>query len=595
MKKKIIFLLLALSVLAFQVSPYARRIRPFASTPSSCQENEIGYNMTSHSLLICTGSTYSILATGGSGGTAAPTNATYITQTANGTLTNEQALSALATGIIKNTTTTGVLSIAVGGTDFENPLTFNSPLSRSTNTISCSTCALTSGNLSQFASTTSAQLAGVLSDESGSGVSLFANLSSLTANDVLTWNGTNWINQAVASGGGTLGSGNVNMTVANASSTGTTANRLTKLTGAPSTAVITATTDTENAVGICTSGCGTTGSATIAILGQVNCDFDNATTAGNYVTISAITAGKCHDAGSSFPTTSAAYGRVLTTNGASGTFAIELMTPDIAFQNAGNGKSKPGGSNLDYQYNGTGNVFSGGRLKQENTNIVSVNGGLNTAQTFKVYKTDNGSGQSQWMQMADNGSNAFEILSSAAGGASVQNMILRVAGGGNGALLGTGAFQPFSDRGLDLGGSSNRWNQAFLFTVIINGGDITYTSGPQLANGGGGWLQLKDPANSALLTRLSMGDPGATGVSLTKPASSTYFEMRNGDNSGYVQVVTLRYCFSGTTVCDHAGSGSPEGTVTASVGSTYHRTDGGAVTSFYVKESGSGNTGWVAK
>lgn len=43
------------------------------------------------------------------------------------------------------------------------------------------------------------------------------------------------------------------------------------------------------------------------------------------------------------------------------------------------------------------------------------------------------------------------------------------------------------------------------------------------------------------------------------------------------------------------GAGTPEGAVTAGIGSTYQRTDGGAGTSFYVKESGSGNTGWVAK
>lgn len=43
------------------------------------------------------------------------------------------------------------------------------------------------------------------------------------------------------------------------------------------------------------------------------------------------------------------------------------------------------------------------------------------------------------------------------------------------------------------------------------------------------------------------------------------------------------------------GAGTPEGAVTAGVGSTYQRTDGGAGTSFYVKESGAGNTGWVAK
>lgn len=43
------------------------------------------------------------------------------------------------------------------------------------------------------------------------------------------------------------------------------------------------------------------------------------------------------------------------------------------------------------------------------------------------------------------------------------------------------------------------------------------------------------------------------------------------------------------------GSGSPESVVTAPIGSLYTRTDGGAGTTLYVKESGSGNTGWVAK
>jgi hypothetical protein len=51
-------------------------------------------------------------------GTGAPTDATYLTQTSNSTLTNEQAMSALSTGIVKNTTTTGVQSIAVSGTDY---------------------------------------------------------------------------------------------------------------------------------------------------------------------------------------------------------------------------------------------------------------------------------------------------------------------------------------------------------------------------------------------------------------------------------------------------------------------------------------------
>jgi len=50
-------------------------------------------------------------------------------------LPNAQFLGALGTGLVKNTTTTGVLSIAAAGTDFESPLTFNSGLTRATNTV----------------------------------------------------------------------------------------------------------------------------------------------------------------------------------------------------------------------------------------------------------------------------------------------------------------------------------------------------------------------------------------------------------------------------------------------------------------------------
>lgn len=45
----------------------------------------------------------------------------------------------------------------------------------------------------------------------------------------------------------------------------------------------------------------------------------------------------------------------------------------------------------------------------------------------------------------------------------------------------------------------------------------------------------------------------------------------------------------------NVGNPSPEGAVTASPGSIYMRTAASAGVSFYVKESGTGNTGWVAK
>lgn len=81
---------------------------------------------------------------GAAGG--APSAATYIVQVPNASLSNEQALSLLTTGLLKSTTGTGVVSIAaagtdyqtplVSGTDYENPLTFTGPLSRLVDAIS---------------------------------------------------------------------------------------------------------------------------------------------------------------------------------------------------------------------------------------------------------------------------------------------------------------------------------------------------------------------------------------------------------------------------------------------------------------------------
>lgn len=58
---------------------------------------------------------------GAAGGGGAPTGAKYIVQTPDSGLSSEQALSALATGILKSTTATGVVSIATPGTDYYNP------------------------------------------------------------------------------------------------------------------------------------------------------------------------------------------------------------------------------------------------------------------------------------------------------------------------------------------------------------------------------------------------------------------------------------------------------------------------------------------
>jgi hypothetical protein len=71
------------------------------------------------------------------------------------------------------------------------------------------------------------------------------------------------------------------------------------------------------------------------------------------------------------------------------------------------------------------------------------------------------------------------------------------------------------------------------------------------------------------------------------------------DQGAYNLQVTGDSYLSGTlnlgTVLIRTGTGSPESVVTAVVGSMFLRTDGGAGTTLYIKESGTGNTGWVAK
>lgn len=58
-------------------------------------------------------------------------------------------------------------------------------------------------------------------------------------------------------------------------------------------------------------------------------------------------------------------------------------------------------------------------------------------------------------------------------------------------------------------------------------------------------------------------------------------------------ITTPKVIWSGS-VFDLSGSGTPEGAVTAAVGSVYRRTNGSTGTTLYVKETGTGNTGWAA-
>jgi len=111
--------------------------------------------------------------------------------------------------------------------------------------------------------------------------------------------------------------------------------------------------------------------------------------------------------------------------------------------------------------------------------------------------------------------------------------------------------------------------------------------------------------------RVTLGD-FTNGISFEKaPSGSVTREINFLSGVGVIQTAgTPVLTFSGTSVILNqdilhftsgslqviAGTGDPENNVTANIGSLFLRSDGGADSTLYVKESGNGaNTGWVAK
>ncbi|HUD64664.1 MAG TPA: hypothetical protein VMQ17_08805 [Candidatus Sulfotelmatobacter sp.] len=147
---------------------------------------------------------------------------------------------------------------------------------------------------------------------------------------VMTTNGGGGTYQVLLFGPDIEGSSanSIGVTIAN-SGTGTSLSALTKLVNAPSQAQITSTGDTGGIIGITTAGAGTTGSAVVAQMGLINCQFDGATTAGDYVQNSPTVGGDCHDVGASYPTAGQVLGRVLSTNIGAGAYTVDLFPPEI--------------------------------------------------------------------------------------------------------------------------------------------------------------------------------------------------------------------------------------------------------------------------
>lgn len=120
--------------------------------------------------------------------------------------------------------------------------------------------------------------------------------------------------------------------------------------------------------------------------------------------------------------------------------------------------------------------------------------------------------------------------------------------------------------------------------------DVTY-QGQLFLGGALPQLLFQDAAGT------SVGVVSAGGITRSGSGGALLFDSGSGGSYTTFRGFGVKILdYLGTlTVTLKVGSGSPEGAFAAPVGSVWFRTDGGAATSFYVKESGTGTTGWVAK
>ena len=150
---------------------------------------------------------------------------------------------------------------------------------------------------------------------------------------------------------------------------------------------------------------------------------------------------------------------------------------------------------------------------------------------------------------------------------------------------------------------------AHLFETAIGNSENLQITGNHVIADTGTWLRAfhfltGTPNFDKLMVNDNMVEGAATGVYFDSSGGGTFANevMLSGNNlntttTDWASSATL-YLRSGGNAGSFGvnmwqGTGSPEGAVTARVGSTYQNRSGGANTTFWYKESGTGNTGWI--
>ncbi len=213
-------------------------------------------------------------------------------------------------------------------------------------------------------------------------------------------------------------------------------------------------------------------------------------------------------------------------------------------------------------------------------NVLPVQGTTNPSATWRLQSEINNSGT--WA----------DTISVESGGS------LRIVAGTTSSQSIRGPSAGLYDSGA---GAIGFCSSTTLVAYTSLAGFYTATTGAVIGFNNGDVILARDAAQTlaqrnstaAQTYRLYETDNGANDEYLElSAASGTNLIRPQATGTGTASVV--RY-HTTTAVFWTSGSGSPESVVTAPIGSLYTRTDGGAATTLYVKESGTGSTGWVAK
>lgn len=170
-------------------------------------------------------------------------------------------------------------------------------------------------------------------------------------------------------------------------------------------------------------------------------------------------------------------------------------------------------------------------------------------------------------------------------------------------------------RGIEIDGSASSATATVTVTggtfaantqqgIFINAGKNCIISGAQLRDNGStsqAQIRLFGAADGCSIHNCNIvsGTTGAYGIDLHSALTNTTIGTNRFSVTNQILWNTLAYVQTGGSILGgrtFMGNGSPEGVVTGNIGETFRRIDAtGSGTSLYVKESGTGNTGWIAQ